>query len=92
MRVCAGVLASVWPYVYNPPRAVDKEKCTCDCFDGLFKGPYSVNANQLKLSLYFNMEKETLLIFVWAYVYLTLFQRLLRCAVTSMPSHARLSC
>jgi hypothetical protein len=68
----AGIVASVWPYV-AAARPVDRDHCTCSCWDGLFKGPYAPGAG---LSVYFNISFDTLCMLLWAHIYCCLLQRL----------------
>ena len=68
-----GVLLSVLPY-WDQHAVVDKRTCGCNCWDGKFKGPFVPSTG---LSVYFNVEPATVLIFLWAYCSVAAFHWLL---------------
>lgn len=53
-------------YIFQTPREVDVKKCTCDCWDGRFKGPYGRGGYK---SMYFSIESET----GWLFLNIILF-------------------
>jgi hypothetical protein len=68
---CIGIYLSY----FNPKlKPVDKDNCTCSCWDGAFKG---VHPRLRYLSLYFNSEWQTLAIFVLAYIFMSFLQEII---------------
>ncbi|KAF6255588.1 hypothetical protein COO60DRAFT_1627488 [Scenedesmus sp. NREL 46B-D3] len=51
-------------------KAIDRESCTCDCWDGRFKGRHGVGASHAGYkSVYFNLEAATVLLCAWTFVW-----------------------
>ncbi len=76
---CIGIYVSVLPYTLErrakaaPHPIVDRNTCSCSCWDGLFKGPYGTGA----LNMYFNLEMDTLYMFGWIYLAMSLLHSLI---------------
>lgn len=47
-------------------KAVDRDSCTCDCWDGRFKGRHGAGGYK---SVYFNLEAATVLLCAWSFVW-----------------------
>jgi hypothetical protein len=76
------------PETHHSLHTVEKEDCTCSCWDGLYKGRHH-HPLPTYLFVYFNSEKETLALFFLAYSYFALFQvllsRALKVALSGKP-------
>lgn len=76
---CIGIYVSVLPYTLErrakaaPNPIVDRNTCSCSCWDGLFKGPYPTGA----LNMYFNFEIDTFYMFGWIYLAMSLLHSLI---------------
>lgn len=82
---CIGILLSYYkPNASRPSR----DTCTCSCWDGLFKGPHPrLNF----LFFYFNTEYQTLLIFVIAYVFMSLLQVIVQSGIKTLVKNKSLA-
>ncbi len=74
-----------WHVESSADNTLRKQSCSCDCWDGRFKGAYGrsspITHSEYQF-IYFNMEKETWYLFSWVALYLIAglkcFERLFR--------------